>query len=132
VHYSYLARARVPGAGAGASAVFQAVCSPIRNPLTKVLRYANVVAQFGVARLIGHALASAARVPRSALQWSIDEGPWFDNVLATLELDGRSATVSWDAPGEGADQDGSLRRVADIPLTPTKSAAAERAGASAG
>jgi phosphodiesterase/alkaline phosphatase D-like protein len=132
VHYSYLARARVPGAGAGASAVFQAVCSPIRNPLTRMLRYANVVAQFGVARLIGHVLASAARVPRSSLQWSIDEGPWFDNVLATLELDGRSATVRWDAAGERGDQDGSLRRVADIPLTAAESASVERAAVSAG
>ncbi len=131
VHYSYLARARVPGAGVGASAVFQAVCSPIRNPLTRVLRYANVVGQFGVARLIGHVLARAARVPRSSLEWSINEGPWFDNVLATLELEGRAATVRWEAP-EGGEDDGALRRVADIPLTSAESAAAERAGVSAG
>jgi hypothetical protein len=38
------------------------------------------------------------------VRWSIDEGPWFDNQVATLELDGRRAWMALDkavAPNGG-------------------------------
>ncbi len=44
VHYSYVARAHYRGEGATTSRVHQVVCSPIRNPLSPSMRYANVVA----------------------------------------------------------------------------------------
>jgi len=107
VHYSYLARALVPGVGRGSSRIYQAVCSPIRNPLHWLLRYANGAAQFGLARLVGWLLVQGVRVRDPDIVWDIDEGPWFDNALATLELDGRAARLRWDRAR--ADPDGSDR-----------------------
>ena len=55
VHYSYLA---------SAGRIHQIVCSSIRNPLSRTLRLANVVASFAVAGPLGRLLASLARLPR--------------------------------------------------------------------
>ncbi|MFD1937251.1 alkaline phosphatase D family protein [Nonomuraea mangrovi] len=86
VHYSYLAQAPGP--------IYQIVCSPIRNPLSKVLRLANVFTQFGIATLIGGALASLARIPRPPFHWRVTKGPLFQNALASLEF-GDRVTVVW-------------------------------------
>nr|WP_236004551.1 alkaline phosphatase D family protein [Nonomuraea antri] len=85
VHFSYLARSR-PGQ------VYQVVCSPIRNPLSRLLRWANVVTQFGIATLAGGLLARLAGVPRPPFRWRITKGPWFQNALATLTFPG---TITW-------------------------------------
>lgn len=102
VHYSYLARASFDGAGTGASPVAQVVCSPVRNPLGPVLRYANVLAQVGAAALVGRLLARAARVPRPPVRWAVEDGPWFANALATVTLGPGSAHVRWEGAPRGA------------------------------
>lgn len=80
VHYSYVAKVRrLP--------IHQVVCSPIRNPLGRVLRLANVVASFGLASLVGGWLAGLAGLPRPPLRWRVTDGPWFQNAIATLRLD---------------------------------------------
>ncbi|WP_343950777.1 alkaline phosphatase D family protein [Nonomuraea longicatena] len=89
VHFSYLARSRN---------IFQVVCSPIRNPLSRVLRLANVLTQFGVATLVGAVLARLARIPRPPIRWRVTKGPWFQNALATLTLPDQ---VTWhEADGD--------------------------------
>jgi len=88
VHFNYLARTELPG-------VYQVVCSPIRHPLTPVLRYANVVAAWRAVGYVTRTLARLARVPKPPLRWWLDRKPWFDNALASLDLDGRSATLRW-------------------------------------
>jgi hypothetical protein len=93
VHYSYLARARL-GRDAG---VYQVVCSPIRNPLSRTVRLANVVAAFGLAGLVGRGLAKLAGIPNAPFGWRVERGPWFHNTMATLELDHRAAKVCWYA-----------------------------------
>ncbi|WP_181448943.1 alkaline phosphatase D family protein [Nonomuraea aridisoli] len=85
VHFSYLAQA-------GAGRIHQIVCSPIRNPLGPLLRWANVVTQFAIATLVGGLLARLAGVPRPPFRWRITKGPWFHNAVATLTLPGR---VTW-------------------------------------
>ncbi|WP_214105297.1 alkaline phosphatase D family protein [Acrocarpospora catenulata] len=97
VHYSYVAR--IKGAP-----VYQLVCSPIRNPLSRLLRLANILAQFGVAGLAGGLLARTARLPRPPYRWKITDGPWFSNALAMLtfsegasEGDG-AAEARWYSP----------------------------------
>ncbi|GGO66369.1 alkaline phosphatase D family protein [Nonomuraea cavernae] len=77
VHYSYVAKART-------APVWQIVCSPIRNPLSPVLRWANVITQFGVATVVGGLLARLAGIRRPPFRWRVTEGPWFQNALATL------------------------------------------------
>ncbi|MET7330014.1 alkaline phosphatase D family protein [Nonomuraea sp. NPDC005650] len=79
VHYSYLARA-------GAGQIFQIVCSPIRNPLSRILRWANVFTQFRIATLVGSLLARLAGIPRPPFRWRVTNGPWFQNAVATVTL----------------------------------------------
>ncbi|MQA94148.1 MAG: alkaline phosphatase family protein [Streptosporangiales bacterium] len=99
VHYSYLARVNRTPAG---THVQQIVCSPIRNPLSPVLRLGNVVASFALAGVFGRVLARAAGVPRTPFGWRVSRGPWFDNAVATVELRGRSGGVCWWGASDGA------------------------------
>ncbi|WP_116022610.1 alkaline phosphatase D family protein [Thermomonospora umbrina] len=99
VHYSYLARVTAPTTE---TPISQVVCSPLRNPLAGKFRWANVVAcRKGTAWLF-RGLAALARVPRPPLRWRLTDGPWFENMIATIEIDGRDARVVWEAAGPGA------------------------------
>ncbi|MFF4415183.1 alkaline phosphatase D family protein [Streptosporangium sp. NPDC001559] len=89
VHYSYVAKA-------DGLPIHQLVCSPIRNPLSRTLRLANIVAQFGLATLVGGWLARLARIPRPPFGWRVTNGPWFSNALATLSLDTTPPSARWD------------------------------------
>jgi hypothetical protein len=92
VHHAYVARARF-ASGDDRTPVYQAVCSPFRNPLDARERKAIRVALSGAAARVGRLLARAAGVQDEPLTWRIDDGPWFDNQVATLELDGRKARM---------------------------------------
>jgi hypothetical protein len=95
VHYSYLAAAGPASADLDSARIYQAVCSPIRNPLSRTLRLANVIGSFGVAGVVGGILTRTVKLPRRAFRWKITNGPWFPNALAALDLDGRSAELRW-------------------------------------
>ena len=71
------------------SPVYQAVCSPLRNPLDSKEKRTIKVGMTRGAELVGRALARAAGVQGEPLTWEIADGPWFDNQVGTLELDGR-------------------------------------------
>jgi PhoD-like phosphatase len=89
VHHSYLADVAYPRSAGVRSAVHQAVSSPVRNPLDS--REKNVI-KAGMskpAHLASRLLARSAGVRDPALRWKIDEGPWFDNVLSTLDIEAR-------------------------------------------
>jgi PhoD-like phosphatase len=92
VHHAYLARARWHE-GDGRAPVYQAVCSPFRNPLSSHERRAIRIAMSRPAEVVTHALARAAGVVDEPLTWDILTGPWFDNQVATLDLDGRRAVM---------------------------------------
>ncbi|MBF8193356.1 alkaline phosphatase family protein [Nonomuraea sp. K274] len=77
VHYSYLAKVR-------SGPIHQIVCSPMRNPLSRLLRWANVFTQFRIATLVGGLLARLAGIPRPPLRWRVTKGPWFQNAVATI------------------------------------------------
>ncbi|GAA1779412.1 alkaline phosphatase D family protein [Streptomonospora arabica] len=99
VHFSYLARARAAGAAAdpagGGTRIAQLVCSPTCNRMPAALREMTWLSVRGIVAAIGSLMARAAGVPRSPLHWRIEGGPWYDNSLAALVLDGRSAEVVW-------------------------------------
>jgi hypothetical protein len=95
VHYSYLMRADTRAA-VQHSAIYQAVCSPIRNPLPRMIRYANTLASFAVAGVVGRVLARSAGLREQALRWRLAHRPIYSNAIATLDLDGRHATVRWE------------------------------------
>jgi hypothetical protein len=97
VHHAYAARV---DAG-GESAVWQAVCSPLRNPLQKTeRRQARLGFSKPLAR-IARGLARAAGVPDPPIDWEVTDGPYFDNQVATLELDGRAATLRVERTTDG-------------------------------
>jgi phosphodiesterase/alkaline phosphatase D-like protein len=102
IHQSYLAPVSFPGSGsAGAheagTAVWHAVCSPIRNVVPDRLRQVQALVSSGPGRLAAGVAArlAGARPPRG-IRWRIAAGPWFANMLATLTFDGRSARVRFD------------------------------------
>jgi hypothetical protein len=87
------------------SQVFQAVCSPFRNPLDHNERRIMRTATTPVGKLVTRALARAARVAPPSVRWRyVHDKPWFDNQVATLVLEGRSAKFALDRteppPGE--------------------------------
>jgi hypothetical protein len=103
VHHAYLME--VDAIGDEASRVYQATCSPFRNPLDKRERRMIRLAGARFSELLNGALARAARVPRAPIGWKrVGGGPWFDNQVVTLRFDGRRATMrlerrSPDRPG---------------------------------
>ena len=96
VHHSYVSEARTPrGEPPLRTAVLQAVCSPIRNPLSRNLRFATAVLSYGVAGPLGRLAARSTKVPDGPLRWRYAEGPWFDNNIACLQLAGEGLRLWW-------------------------------------
>ncbi|NYE38074.1 hypothetical protein F4692_003219 [Nocardioides cavernae] len=96
VHHSYVSEARPAKGGPRlTSTVLQAVCSPIRNPLSRNMRFATAVLSYGVAGPVGRLAARSTKVPDAPLTWTYAEGPWFDNNLAFLRLAGRGLRMWW-------------------------------------
>jgi hypothetical protein len=92
VHHAYLAQVGFPKGSGVTARVWQATCSPFRNPLSKKERRIVELGFSRGGRLVGRALARAARVPQPPVRWRFQDGdPRFDNQVGTLELDGRRA-----------------------------------------
>ena len=102
VHFGYLTRVQ-PSPGSGVtSAVHQAVCSPVRNPVNRPVQWADRLARTVVGRAIGRALLASVRLPPPDQTWRIDHGPWFDNLIAALEMEGRGSVLRLEraVPGD--------------------------------
>jgi len=93
VHHAYLAEVAFR-AGAGVrSAVYQAVCSPFRNALDA---HERLMIRFALNRaglVLGRGLARAAGARDAGVRWRLVEGPFFDNQVATITLEGRRARM---------------------------------------
>ncbi len=108
IHHSYLAAVDLPRAAATenhpspgtarpeTSAVYEAVCSPFHQAIPPKMRLAQGLASTRVSGLIGTAVATlaGARVPK--LKWRVTEGPWFENMIATLTYGGARAALRFD------------------------------------
>ena len=94
VHHAYLCEVAFRRDAGVRSHVFQAVCSPYRNPLEQRERR---VIRLGTSRgfeVVARTLAAAAGVSQPDVRWRmVGDGPWFDNQLATLRIDGRAIDV---------------------------------------
>ncbi|MDO9408488.1 alkaline phosphatase D family protein [Patulibacter sp.] len=110
VHHAYVDRVGFPRDGTARSPVLQAVCSPYRNPLPpgqrRLIEALHSRAAWGVARLLGR----AAGVEDPPVGWRRERGPWFDNQLAWLELDGRRGRLRFQraVPGPRLEDLGTL------------------------
>jgi hypothetical protein len=94
VHHAYLAEVGFPPGTGMRSSAWQATCSPFRNPLdNKERTVMRFMASEPASRLM-RALAAAAGVEAPSVRWRYaHDEPWFDNQVATLELDGRKARM---------------------------------------
>jgi hypothetical protein len=116
VHHSYVSQAE----SVGPAAIVQAVCSPIRNPLPRVMRFATAALSYGVAATVGDAAARLTKVPPAPFRWRRVRGPWFDNNLATLEVTDQGLEMWW-ATGkvhDGQQDRPVLERVATVVIGP--------------
>lgn len=124
VHHSYVSEARRSrsaerrGAAPLQSRILQAVCSPIRNPLPRSMRFATAFLSYGVAGPVGHVVARSAKVPKPPLRWKLLRGPWFDNNLASLEVTEDGLRMWW-ATGVVVDDEDlpQLEQVAEVSVT---------------
>jgi hypothetical protein len=115
VHNSYLAEADL-GRAAPRGRLLQAVCSPIRNPLPRIVRFSSAAASYGLAWPMGRLVARSAKVPDPPFSWRIVQGPWFENSLATIDIDGRRARISWEMAEADDEQHPSMRPVASATI----------------
>jgi PhoD-like phosphatase len=109
VHHAYLCEVGwPPGEANGKAPIYQAVCSPYRNPLSSKERR---VIRAGFTRpftRVAAALAKAAGAEDPGIRWRLRDGPCFDNQVATLHLDGRTATMRLDKTSPGDEDEHSL------------------------
>jgi PhoD-like phosphatase len=97
VHHAYLAEVAYPRGAGVQSAVWQAVCSPFRHPLEEKERNVIRAACSPVSAKLGRSLARSAGAPDPGIRWRLtDGGPWFDNQVATLTIDGRRIEMRLD------------------------------------
>jgi hypothetical protein len=92
VHHAYLAEVGFPRGTGVRSAVYQATCSPFRNPLDGHERRMIRFACGRGGEMVGKALARAAGIGAPPVRWRfLHEDPFFDNQVCFLELEGRRA-----------------------------------------
>ena len=96
VHHAYLAAVAFDNGAAVKSRVWQAVCSPFRNALGTSERRAVALGNSAGGIAVARALARLAGVRPEPIRWNLVEGPFFDNQVATIRLEGRQAAVKLD------------------------------------
>jgi PhoD-like phosphatase len=94
VHHAYLAEVGFPAGTGMRSAVYQATCSPFRNPLDDGERRTIRFACSRAGHLVGRALARSAGVGPPPVRWRFThEAPFFDNQVCHVEIAGRQARL---------------------------------------
>lgn len=110
VHHAYLCEVAFRRGAEKRTPVYQAVCSPYRNPLAE---HERTVIRMGFSRTFAAAARGLARLsgaPDPGIRWRLLEGPYFDNQVATLRLDGRSAIARLDKTVAGEEDERSLEK----------------------
>jgi hypothetical protein len=112
VHHAYLAEVAFTRGTRAVSHVWQAVCSPFRNPLNANERRGIRISWTHTGRLIARTLARAAGVPDPPVRWRLShEEPWFDNQVATLDLGRSHAEFALDKAVPDGGEDPRIERV---------------------
>jgi hypothetical protein len=106
VHHAYLAEVGFRPGVEMRSNVYQAVCSPYRNPLELKERRAIRAGFSRPFTAVMRALGRTAGVSDPGIRWRLTDGPYFDNQVATLRLDGREARIQLDKtiPGDNEER----------------------------
>jgi hypothetical protein len=94
VHFGYLAESTFRDDDVE-SCVYQAVCSPLRNSLPGDKSRLQRAGWTKPGELAGRTLSRLARIRDPEMKWRLThESLWFENQVATLELNGRQATLT--------------------------------------
>ncbi|HEX2360069.1 MAG TPA: alkaline phosphatase D family protein [Solirubrobacterales bacterium] len=102
IHHAYLAEVGFRRDRGVRSNVWQAVCSPYRNPLVKHERRLARMGGTRGAELVARALARGAGVPDADVRWRLVEPATFDNQIGTLRFEGRRAHLRIEQARPGA------------------------------
>ena len=117
VHHAYLFEVGYPRGTGMRSNVWQAVCSPYRNPLGKSERQTIRIGMSRGFERFTRALARLAGVRDAEVGWRMKgDGPWFDNQVATLEIDGRAISMRLEKAVPVDEGEARLECVLDEPL----------------
>ncbi|MDN5790818.1 MAG: alkaline phosphatase D family protein [Micrococcales bacterium] len=95
VHNSYVAEVTDARRHGATSRIVQAVCSPIRNPMPRGLRVMMSLFARGLVRPMRAITQRSKNVPSPPYPWQVTHGPWFDNCLAELTVEGASLSMVW-------------------------------------
>ena len=110
VHHGYLAEATL--ASSVESRLYQAVCSPLRNALPSKKSYLQSHAWSKPATLATRLLARLAGVRRVPLAWRLTHNAtFFENQAATLEFEGRHATITYEKAVLDSSNEPALKRL---------------------
>jgi hypothetical protein len=123
VHHAYLAQIGFPPGTGVRSAVWQAVCSPFRNPLDARERRAILGAWTPAAMRVARALARSAGVEGPPVDWRLaHDKPWFNNQVAWIELNGPRARFVLEKalPEESRDGHVRMERVFALSIEPNR------------
>jgi len=115
VHHAYVAQADYPEPMT--SPVYQLTCSPVHNPVQRIMHLAFWVGWSRTAERLAHRLARRAEVDAPAVSWRKTAGPLFGNEVASLRLSGRSASVLFEKARIDERGLGTLQPAAEIALT---------------
>lgn len=118
VHCSYVAQAALTGLDTAQTAVYQLTMSPFRNPLELPIRVVNRLAIRRPTVKFLRFLARKAGVGDAPISWQAQAGPWFDNGVMLLRLNGDGASVRVDHAMTGSDGSQQLVRTHEMDLTP--------------
>jgi hypothetical protein len=102
IHNAYLAELSFPNGSGPAAPVWQGVCSPLRNPLGG---HERVMMKMSGSKPIGaitRFLARRAGVEDCEASWRLVTGNTFDNQIASLDWEGKSAKLTLEkaVPGD--------------------------------
>jgi hypothetical protein len=110
VHHGYLAEATF--ADNTESRLYQAVCSPLRNALPSKKSRLQSHAWTSPVVFATRLLARLAGVPEEPLSWRLThDTAFFDNQIATLELDDRSASITFEKAVLDASKEPALKKL---------------------
>jgi len=101
VHHAYLCEVGFPRGSGVESHVYQAVCSPFRNPLDAGERREVKMAWSRPVWALTRALARAAGAGDPEIQWRFLDGAYFDNQVASMTLDGRASRLKLEKTKRG-------------------------------
>jgi hypothetical protein len=110
VHHAYVCDVAFRPGAEVQSQVVQAVCSPYRNPLDQNERRVVRAGFTSPLHVFARGLAHLSGAPDPGIRWRLLEGPYFDNQVGTVRLEGREAIVRLDKTIAGEEDEVALEK----------------------